>query len=448
MEGELFASDEFKRDYKNYLDEWLTLGQPSDEYYLERVRDGIISLYSQLDIEHVQLIVCSGPLQFTVFPALVEMMLKLGPEKAAQFKFERLDLETPDVRQEWSGFWQDALEQIDWDVAQNAKPELGALLDSRVEQAVIKPLISRLIAEVDVDLETEDHQELQKRFQASLHMMCRRFKSAMVFNRANRGPLWLALIRRIPLQYRSLLGKEVDDPPKAVRTRTGQLVHRPEPPLHPNKLHGHLTGSFDWTWLSSIDFAKTYLRCRIPDELSTKVDMWWHLVSGAIGYLFFENCCFIYLRPLEAHFDQDGRLHHESRAAAEFADGSKFFFWHGVEVDDYIITNPERLKVKLIERERNIETRRVMIERFGFENFVRLAVMRKIHSDEYGSLYRKELRHDEPLLIVRVTNATPEADGTFKDYFLRVPPHIETAKEAVAWTFGLTEREYAPEQES
>lgn len=69
-------------------------------------------------------------------------------------------------------------------------------------------------------------------------------------------------------------------------------------------------------------------------------------------------------------------------------------------------------------------------------------------TDEYGSLYRKELRHDEPLLIVRVTNATPEADGTFKDYFLRVPPHIETAKEAVAWTFGLTEREYAPEQES
>ncbi len=36
----------------------------------------------------------------------------------------------------------------------------------------------------------------------------------------------------------------------------------------------------------------------------------------------------------------------------------------------------------------------------------------------------------------------------FHSYFLRVPPHIETAKEAVAWTFGLREREYAPEQES
>lgn len=39
------------------------------------------------------------------------------------------------------------------------------------------------------------------------------------------------------------------------------------------------------------------------------------------------------------------------------------------------------------------------------------------------------------------------ATANFHLYFLRVPPHIETAKE-VAWTLGFREREYAPEQES
>lgn len=37
----------------------------------------------------------------------------------------------------------------------------------------------------------------------------------------------------------------------------------------------------------------------------------------------------------------------------------------------------------------------------------------------------------------RVVNSTPEADGTYCRYFLRVPPTIGTARAAVAWTFGI-----------
>jgi hypothetical protein len=33
-------------------------------------------------------------------------------------------------------------------------------------------------------------------------------------------------------------------------------------------------------------------------------------------------------------------------------------------------------------------------------------------------------------------------------YFLRVPPHIRTAADAVAWTFGFEEDEYHPVQET
>ncbi len=44
--------------------------------------------------------------------------------------------------------------------------------------------------------------------------------------------------------------------------------------------------------------------------------------------------------------------------------------------------------------------------------------------------------------MVKVVNSTPEPDGSFKDYFLRVPPTCQTALEAVAWTFDKTPEQY------
>jgi hypothetical protein len=60
--------------------------------------------------------------------------------------------------------------------------------------------------------------------------------------------------------------------------------------------------------------------------------------------------------------------------------------------------------------------------------------------------------------MVKVVNSTPEPDGSFKDYFLRVHPELRpllsnnrmgepqalTAHNAVASTFGKRGGEYAP----
>ena len=50
--------------------------------------------------------------------------------------------------------------------------------------------------------------------------------------------------------------------------------------------------------------------------------------------------------------------------------------------------------------------------------------------------------------MVEVVNSTPEPDGSRKTYFLRVPPTITTAREAVAWTFALGAGEYRPAVET
>ena len=40
--------------------------------------------------------------------------------------------------------------------------------------------------------------------------------------------------------------------------------------------------------------------------------------------------------------------------------------------------------------------------------------------------------------MVEVQNSTPEPDGSYRTYFLRVPNHTFTARDGVAWTFGLS----------
>jgi hypothetical protein len=44
--------------------------------------------------------------------------------------------------------------------------------------------------------------------------------------------------------------------------------------------------------------------------------------------------------------------------------------------------------------------------------------------------------------VVEVVDGTPQRDGTPKRYFLTVPARMRTAREAVAWTYGLTAEQY------
>jgi hypothetical protein len=90
----------------------------------------------------------------------------------------------------------------------------------------------------------------------------------------------------------------------------------------------------------------------------------------------------------------------------------------------------------------------VLIERYGQARYLVDSKAMEIHTDDFGTLYRKKIPGDEALLMVKVVNSTPESDGSFKDYFLRVPPTMTRAREAVAWTFGRTETEYEPVMET
>jgi hypothetical protein len=122
--------------------------------------------------------------------------------------------------------------------------------------------------------------------------------------------------------------------------------------------------------------------------------------------------------------------------------------WRGVAIDERIAFRPEQLRVEEILREGNVERRRVMLERFGVERFMQTANARVLDSDTDAGGKREllflALANDEALVCVSV-----RCPSTGRHYLLRVPPAMQTCRQAVAWTAGFdTAEAYQPQKET
>ena len=202
---------------------------------------------------------------------------------------------------------------------------------------------------------------------------------------------------------------------------------------------------------------------------------WEHAAREGGFRVMHKEFCIVSNFPSQIHKDDQNRPHNDSGPSHEWRDGWKLYHIHGVRIPSWIMENPEQINPSKIDSEGNSEVRRVMIEKFGTERYLKEGKSKLISSDNYGRLWKKEVTDDESIVMVELLNSTPESDGSlsvseaiktfgkdaqvnhdglmmrlggvpsglrFKSYFLRVPPTSKTAKEAVAWTFDLEEEEY------
>lgn len=168
-------------------------------------------------------------------------------------------------------------------------------------------------------------------------------------------------------------------------------------------------------------------------------------VAGEAGWWWpFAHAAILTDRPTHLSRDNVGRLHSEDAALA-YADGYQLWAWRGMPIPPSLATELPTLTCDRIRAEPNAELRRVLLEHYGYDRYLRDSGARQLHTDDTGVLWHLDLPNDEPLVMVEVVNATPEPDGTSRIYWLRVPPRTRTAREGVAWTFGLTADEYHPQ---
>jgi hypothetical protein len=184
-------------------------------------------------------------------------------------------------------------------------------------------------------------------------------------------------------------------------------------------------------------YPRDVLGLAYKSEHTRLLDAYVDLMRSCGWWMPFKGMVIACERPSVINLDDRGRLHSFDGPALAFRDGYGVWASHGVRVPQVVIEAPETLTAQQILGEPNAEVRRVMVERHGAEKLMRTANATKVHVDDWGTLWSLPLAGDEPLVCVEVINSTPEPDGSFSVYWLRVPPTTRTAREAVLWTHDL-----------
>ncbi|ALU97357.1 hypothetical protein WQO_30855 [Streptomyces globisporus C-1027] len=191
-------------------------------------------------------------------------------------------------------------------------------------------------------------------------------------------------------------------------------------------------GQHDAAWLAAFDGHGDRLAGLA--EVARNAGWWWP----------YEHAVVITERPDVLHRDEAGRLDHGEGPALAYRDGFALHAWRGMPVPAAFLEELSSLTPERIRAEENAELRRVMLEYYGYDRYLTESGAEPVHRDETGILWRIALDGDEDVVMVEVVNSTPEPDGTYRTYWLRVPPTTRTAKDGVAWTFGLEGAAYAP----
>ena len=137
-------------------------------------------------------------------------------------------------------------------------------------------------------------------------------------------------------------------------------------------------------------------------------------------------------------FFWNGRLHN-SRGPAVTTEHGFSYFWRGLHIPENLWNKMFSMSADEILKEPNVEIRRAILERVGFDKVKERANCLDSQTVEGGKnlLLHLDLEEDEPLVFLELINSTPEPDGSRKHYFLRVPPDTRSVKQGVQWTFDI-----------
>lgn len=212
-------------------------------------------------------------------------------------------------------------------------------------------------------------------------------------------------------------------------------------------------GQADAHWLAFYTFFAEHLGVEkakdvLPlAEAAKEVSWWWPFQAEKHGEV---DTVIVSERPEEIHtklVDNNRRvLHNETGPAVRFRDG--YYIWEvdGVRVTEKVVMR--QFNAKDIQDEQNAEVRRIMLRFYGEWKYIEEIGAKMVQEDHRGQLFRVEFKNDDPIVMCRVINSTPESDGSKNIYWIEVPPDITTCEQGIAWSFGKTAEEYRPSAES
>lgn len=150
--------------------------------------------------------------------------------------------------------------------------------------------------------------------------------------------------------------------------------------------------------------------------------------------------------PDKFHITQDGIFHSAVEPSITWGN-ERFYFYNNLPIPSVFFESPELVTKSMVMAEKNVEKRRAYMEILGSKRFAELLDLRIRDQaiDRQGSLvelYQSNQPDDlsgDYIQFVKVI-----CPSTGRSYMLCVPPEINGALEAVAWTFGKKPEDYRP----
>lgn len=155
----------------------------------------------------------------------------------------------------------------------------------------------------------------------------------------------------------------------------------------------------------------------------------------------FEKFCIVCDRPLHLRFDNQNILHAEGEPAIEFTDGFSLYSYHGVTLPEkYGKIHPQQWQSQWLLTEENAELRRVLIQGIGYARICQELQAIELDTWQEYTLLKIDNNVDiEPIYLLKMT-----CPSTSFIHALRVPPNMNSAREAICWVnWGIESEEFA-----
>lgn len=164
-----------------------------------------------------------------------------------------------------------------------------------------------------------------------------------------------------------------------------------------------------------------------------------NLIVGIMPLLRLSHSCGAYIpsqngvvyiseRPTAIRFEGSD-LHCENAPAIDYK-GRPIWAWKNVIVSEQIIMQPETLTLPQIDRMPNLETRRVMVERWGWERYLEESKAERLSESYNERDGQTEVLYASRLGGRRFVVVDP---STGRKYVLGVPDSVSTCEEAQLW---------------
>ena len=129
-------------------------------------------------------------------------------------------------------------------------------------------------------------------------------------------------------------------------------------------------------------------------------------------------------RPDQIHL-VDGQLHNDTGPAIHYRDGFEVYGIEGVRVPKKAVTAPKSLTIDEIQKEKNAEIRRIMINRYGPSDYLIESGAKLVDSSVVHGLLRALLKDKNGGKWLVGTDGS-----TDRVYHMTIPSDVETCHQA------------------